>query len=89
MGTEGLVLKELKHGGPQGLRHAVDLIEKENSLLFAALLHIFINRGNYFAHGIFGNIILLSLIGLVFYNRKPQGALTGMVGHGICHQRHI
>ena len=81
--TEGLALQELEHGGCQCLRHAVDLIDKENSFLLPCLLHLLIDRGNDLTHGIFRHRAGLSLIFFFPDKRKANGTLAGMMGDGV------
>ena len=82
-----LVLQKLKHGRGKGFRHTVDLIQKQNSLPDTALFHHLVNGSNDLAHGIFGHIIGHALIFPVGNKGKPQGRLSGMMGHGIRNQR--
>ena len=83
MAAEDLVLQKLQHSRCQGLGHAVDLVEKENALPDIGLLHAVINGGNDLRHGVFGHIILCSAVILPDDKRQTQGALAGVMGHGI------
>ena len=89
MGTKGLVLQELQHGGCQCLRHAVYLIQEQYSLLHPGTLNLIIDRRNDLGHGVLGNRILLPAIALLTYIRKSDGRLPGMMRDGIGHQVNV
>ncbi len=59
---EGFVLQELQHCRRERLRDAVDLVEKENTLLNAAPLDLIVNRSDDLAHGILRDRIFLPAI---------------------------
>ena len=71
--SEGLSLKELKHGRRKSLRDTVYLIYKQYSLPDSCLFHIIIDRGDYLRHGILGHSHLLSSVFLSFDIRKSYG----------------
>ena len=81
--AEGLELQELQHGGREGLGDAVDLVEEQDAFLLPCLLHLFIHGGDDLGHGVFGHPDILSAVDLVRDERKAQGTLTGVVGHGV------
>ena len=81
--SEYLVLKELEHQRRQGLRHAVDLVEEEDALLHSGLFHELVYGRDDLAHRVLGDIVLLTVVDLVAYERKSDGALPRVMGHGI------
>ena len=86
--AENLVLQKLEHGGGQGLGHAVDLVQEQNALLHPGVLHQVVDGGNDLAHGVLGHVVLLAAVGLADDEGQAQGALAGVVGHGVAHQPH-
>ena len=84
--TEGLVLQELEHGGGQRLGYAVDLIDKEDSLLHACLLHLLIHGRNDLAHGIFCHRISTAAIFLFPDKGQSHGTLSRVVGNSISYK---
>ena len=56
--AEHFILQELQHDRSQCLRNAVDLVEKQNTVLNAGVFHQFIDGRDDLTHGIFGNIVL-------------------------------
>ena len=89
MAAEDLVLQELQHGGGQGLADAVDLVQEEDALPLAGGLHGLVDGGDDLAHGVLGDLILLSVKDLLLDEGQAQGALPGVVGHGVGHQAHV
>ena len=81
MPSEDLILQELKHGGAQGLRHTVYLVEKQDSLTDTALFNGLVYRGYDLTHGIFGDGIFLSAKGLLRDIGKSKCRLPCMMGH--------
>ena len=51
--SERLTLKKLQHGRSQSLRHAVDLINKENTFFHTGLLYFLVDGSNDLTHGVF------------------------------------
>ena len=86
MCAKGFVLQKLQHGRCQCLRDAVDFIQKQDSLLYAAFLNLIIYRGNDFTHGILSDRGLLSSILLFGKKRKADRALPRMVRNGVGNQ---
>ena len=86
--AEGLELQKLQHGGRQRFGHAVDLVQEQNALLHAALLHHIVHRGDDLGHGVFRYLIFPAAVGLFHDQRQAQRRLAGVVGHGIGHQSH-
>ena len=86
--TEDLVLQKLQHGGSQGLADAVHLVQEEDALFDARGLHHVIHAGDDLAHGVLADCVLPPAVGLVLDEWQAQGALPGVVGHGIAHQPH-
>ena len=84
--AKDLVLQKLQHGGGQCFGNAVDFVQKENPLLPAGLLHHVVNRGDNFAHGVFRNAAGFSAVALFQDDRQADGALPGVVGHGMGHK---
>ena len=64
--AKSLSLKELKHHRRQRFRYAVDLIDKQNSLLQSGLFHLFIDRCNNLTHCIFCDRKTLTSKGFLF-----------------------
>ena len=88
MAAEDLELQELQHGRRKGFGNAVDLVQEEDALPEAGLLHGVIYAGNDLGHGVFADGILPAAVYLRLNERQTEGALAGMVGHGIAHQTH-
>ena len=86
MGSEGLTLQKLEHGRCQCLRHAVDLIDKQDSLPQPRRLNLVINGRHNLAHGIFRHRHPAGVVDLFLDKGKSDGALSGVVGDGIRHQ---
>ena len=88
MAAEDLELQKLQHGRGQGLGDAVDFVQKEDALLHACLLHQIIDGGDDLTHGVFGDAVLPAAVVLGRDKGQTDGALPGVVGHGIAHQPH-
>ena len=86
MTPEYLVLQKLEHGGGQRFRDAVDLVQEQNALLQAGVLHHIVDGGDDLAHRVFRYAVLLPAVGLFHDKRQAEGALTGMVAHGVADQ---
>ena len=86
--AKSLVLQELEHRRHQRLGNAVDLIQKQDALPAAALLHLLIDSGDNLAHGIGGNRIAFPVIFPLLQYRKADGALTRVVRHRIGQKTH-
>ena len=89
MPPEYLVLQELQHDGGEGLRYAVDFIQKQDALTLAGGLHQVIDGGDDFAHGVFGDVVFHAVIHLVRNERQPQRTLARVVRHGVGEERHV
>ena len=63
--AEHLVLQELQHDGGQRLRHAVDLVQKQDALPLAGGLHHVVHGGDDLAHGVLGDVVLHAAVDLV------------------------
>ena len=83
VGTEGLVLQQLEHDGPQRLGGAVELIQEEDALLQAGLLHGAVDLGDDFAHGVLGHGHGAPLHGPLDQPRQADDGLSGVVGDGV------
>jgi hypothetical protein len=86
--AKGLALQKLQHGGGQRFRHTVDLVDEQNALGEAGGLHLGIDAGNDLAHGVFGHGDVLSAVVALADEGQAHGALAGVVGDGVGHQRH-
>ena len=86
--AKDLELQKLQHGGGERLADAVDLIEEEDALLHAGLLHQVIDRGDDLAHRVFRDAVFLPAVVLFGDEGQTDGALARVVGHGIAHQSH-
>ena len=86
--AKGLALQKLQHRGGQGLGHAVDLVNEQDALGQAGGLHLGIDAGNDLAHGVLGHRYIPPCIVALPDKGQAHGALTGMVGDGVGHQRH-
>ena len=86
--AENLILQKLQHHRGQGLGHAVDLVQEEDALLDPGVLHQVVHGGDDLAHGVLGHVALHAAIGFMDDEGQAQGALPGVVGHGIGHQPH-
>ena len=85
---EGLVLQELQHGRREGLGDAVDLVEKEDALRKTGGLHRVVDAGNDLRHRVFRYLVSLSAVVLLRDIGEAEGALPGVVGHGVGDQDH-
>ena len=86
MGSEGLTLQKLEHGRRQCLRHAVDLIDKQDSLPQPCGLDLVINGCHDLAHGIFRHRHPAGVVDLFLDKGKSDGALSGVMSDGVSHQ---
>ena len=86
MDAEGLALQHLQHGGHKRFRDAVDLVEEQNPLPQAGLLHLFINRGDNFAHGVFRCAVLPARRRAIHDHRKTKCTLARVMRHGVGHK---
>ena len=86
MSTKDFVLQEQQHGRGEGLRDAVDLVQKQNALRFSGGAHTVVDAGDDLAHGVFADLIVLAAVFLFYDHRQTQCALAGVVGHGIAHK---
>ena len=85
--AEGLALQKLQHRGGQRLTDAVDLINKQNAVLFAGALHSGVHAGDDLAHRVLGHAAGLARVAALPDKRQADGALAGVVGDGVGHQR--
>ena len=86
--AKGLALQKLQHGGGQRLGHAVDLVDEQNALRKAGGLHFSVDAGNDLAHGVLGHRHVLIAVVALPDKGQTHGALAGVVGDGVGHQRH-
>ena len=84
--AKSLALEELEHHGSQSFGDAVDLIQEEDALPDAGLLHGPVDRGQNLAHGVLGDRVDLAAEGLLLDEGEAQGGLAGVVGDGVAHQ---
>ena len=83
VGAEGLVLEQLEHDGPQGLRGAVELIQEEDAPVQAGALHGLIDLGDDLAHGVLGHGDPPALHGPLGQPGQADDGLPGVVGDGV------
>ena len=81
-----LALEELEHGRGQRLGDTVYLVDKEDALGKAGLLHLVVDRCDDLAHGVLCDRIGLSAIDLLPDKGEADGALPGVVGDGVGHK---
>ena len=86
MASKGFVLKKLKHSRGQCLGDAVDLVDKEYSLLKSRLLNLIINRSHDLAHGVLRHRVLPASVFLFLNPGQPYRALACMMGDSISYQ---
>lgn len=86
MAAEGFILQQLQHDRRQRLGHTVNLVDKEDADGAAGGFHTVVDGGHDFAHGVFRHRVSSAAVGLLFQSGQPDGALAGMVGHGIGNQ---
>ena len=86
--AEDLELQELQHGGGQSLGNTVDLIQEQDALPEAGLLHGVIHAGDDLGHGVLADSVLPAAVDLLLDEGQTQGALPCVMGHGIAHQPH-
>ena len=87
--SERLTLKKLQHGRSQSLRHAVDLINKENAFFYTGFLYLLVDRSNDLTHGVFRHRIFSASIAFLLNKRKPHRTLPRVMRDRICHQRNL
>ena len=75
--------------GGEGLRHAVDFIQKQDALTLAGGFHQVIDGGDDLAHGVFGDVVCHAVIHLVGNERQTQRTLARVVRHGVGEERHV
>ena len=85
MTAEGLALQKLQHGGRQGFGHAVDLVQEQNPRFQSGALHGLVDAGDDLAHGVLGQLVLLSVKHASLDAGQANGALAGVMGHGVGH----
>ena len=86
--AEGLALQKLQHGGGQRLGDTVDLVDEEDALFQAGGLHLGVDAGDDLAHGVFRHRDVPASVVSLADEGQAHGALAGVVGDGIGHQRH-
>ena len=84
--SEHLALQKLQHCRSERLRHAVDLIDKENALRKSGLLHFIIDRRDNLAHRIFRDGVFLSAVLMLRDKRQTDRTLPRMVRDRIGHE---
>ena len=86
--AEGLALQKLQHGGGQRLGDTVDLVDEEDALLQAGGLHLGVDTGDDLAHGVLRHRDVPAAVVALTDEGQAHGALAGVMGDGIGHQRH-
>ena len=86
--AEGLALQKLQHGGGQRLGDAVDLVDEEDALFQAGGLHLGVDAGDDLAHGVLRHRDVPAAVVALTDEGQAHGALAGVMGDGIGHQRH-
>ena len=81
--AERLVLQELQHGGHEGLRRAVDLVQEEDALRDAALLDRVVRGGDDLAHGVAADLVRASAVLALRDVRQAERALARVVRDGV------
>ena len=89
VGAEGFVLQKLQHSRRQGVRHAVDFVQEQNPLPAVGPLHGVIHRCDDLTHGIPGHRNRFRPVGLLVELGQADGALAGVVGHGVGNQTDV
>ena len=84
--SKGFILQKLQHRRCQSLRHAVDLINEQNSFSKSCLFHLVIYRSDDLTHRIFCNRVLFPIVRLLFNKRKSDRTLSGMMCDRIRYQ---
>ena len=85
--AKGFALQKLQHGGSQCFGYTVDLVNKQNTVFQAGLLHLVIHAGNDLAHCVLRYAAVRAAKIAVADKWQAHGALAGVVGDGVCHQR--
>ena len=86
--AEGFALQKLQHGGGQRLGDTVDLVDEQNALRKAGVLHALVHAGDDLAHGVLGDGHGFAAVLPLLDHGQAHGALAGVVGDGIGHQGH-
>ena len=88
MTSKGFILEKCQHCRCQGFRHTVDLINKQDSLFPACLLHTIIDRCHDLTHCVICHHHSFSTV--IPFNdlRKTDGTLTGVMGNGVGYKSH-
>ena len=84
--SERLVLQKLQHRRRERLRDAVDLVQKQDAFLHAALLDLVIHGSNDLAHCVFGHLIRAAAVAFVSNKRQTDRALPRMMRDRISDQ---
>ena len=83
--AEGLALQKLQHGRCQRLGDAVDLVQEQDAGFQPGALHGLVDAGDDLAHGVLGQLVLLAIEHAGLDAGQADGALAGVVGHGVGH----
>lgn len=85
---KGFILEKCQHCRCQGFRHTVDLINKQDSLFPACILHTIIDRCHDLTHCVICHHHSFSTV--IPFNdlRKTDGTLTGVMGNGVGYKSH-
>ena len=87
--AEALVLQKLHHRGQQRLGDAVDLVQKQYAARAPRLLHIAIDPGDDFGHGVFRDRRLRAAEAAPHDLRQTQRALARVVRQRVGNQPHV
>ena len=87
--AEGLALQKLQHRGGQRLADAVDLVDEQDAVFLAGALHGGVDAGDDLAHRVLGHAAGAPAVVPLPDERQADGALAGVVGDGVGHQRNV
>ena len=81
--AKGLVLQHLQNRWHERLGHAVDLVEEQDPLAQAGLLHLLVDGGDDLAHGVFRGAEGLPCRRAAHNDGQAERALARVVRHGV------
>ena len=89
MAAEDFILQKLQHGRGQRLADAVDLVDEQDAVFLAGALHGGVDAGDDLAHRVLGHAAGAPAVVPLPDERQADGALAGVVGDGVGHQRNV
>ena len=81
--AEHLALQKAQHHRHEGLAHAVDLVEEQDTLAPPCPFYALVDAGDDLAHGVLGDIRFMPAKAALGDKGQPDGRLARMVSHRI------